>query len=76
MAYNDEDIDILVEKIEEALMLADPTKVNILYLSLSIGAADVDTPFYNKMFLALQPYVDSGRVEFKTMNEMYAEYTN
>ena len=72
--YSDEDIDVLLEKVEEAISLSNAEKVNILYFSLSIGAADVDTDFYSKMFQALLPYVDSGRLEYKTMNEMYEEY--
>ena len=71
---NDEDIDIVVKKVEEAISLSDATKVNIIYFSLSIGAADVDTGFYSKMFEALQSYVDTGQLEYKTMNEMYEEY--
>jgi len=74
--YSDEDIDIAVEKVEDAISLSDANKVNILYFSLSIGAADVDTGFYSKMFRAFQPYIDSGRLEYKTFNEMYEEYVS
>jgi hypothetical protein len=74
MEYTDEDLEILIEKVEEALTLADPDKINILYFSLSIGKADVDRIFYEKMFAALQHYLDTGRLEYKTMNEMYVEY--
>lgn len=72
--YSDEDIDIAVQKVEEALSLSDADKVNVLYFSLSIGAADVDPVFYSNLFKALKPYVDSGKLEYKTMNEMYEEY--
>jgi hypothetical protein len=71
MEYSDEDIDVLVSKVEEALALAEPGKINQIYFSLSIGAADVDRGFYEKMFEALQPYVDSGALEYKTLNEIY-----
>ncbi|MFH1547327.1 MAG: hypothetical protein ABIC57_02470 [bacterium] len=74
MEYEDEDIDVLVDKIEEAIALSDKNKVNIIYFSLSIGAKDVDTDFYQSMFDALQPYVDAGQLEYKSMNEMYNEY--
>ena len=74
MAYDKNDIEILLKKIDEALLLSDPSKINILYLSLSIGAADIDPVFYNSMFEALQPYVNSGQLEYKTMNEMFEEY--
>jgi hypothetical protein len=72
--YSDEDITEVVNKVEEAISLSDASKINILYFSLSIGAADVDTDFYTSMFQALQQYVDSGQLEYKTMNEMYGEY--
>lgn len=74
MEYTDEDIDILVSKVEEALALAEPGKINQIYFSLSIGAADVDPIFYERMFAALRPYVDSGALEYKTLNEIYHLY--
>jgi hypothetical protein len=74
MEYSDEDIAILVDKVVEAIALSDPEQVNLLYLSLSIGAADVDTAFYSRMFTALQPYFDAGQLEYKSLNEIYEEY--
>ena len=74
MEYTDEDIDVLVSKVEEALALAEPGKINQIYFSLSIGAADVDMIFYDRMFAALQPFVDSGELEYKTLNEIYHLY--
>jgi hypothetical protein len=53
--YTGEDIKVAVEKVEETLSLSDADRVNILYFSLSIGAADVDTVFYSDLFKALQP---------------------
>jgi hypothetical protein len=73
-AYSDDDIPVLIDKVEEAISLSEAGKVNVLYFSLSIGAEDVDPVFYNKMFTAMQPYIDSGQLEYKTMNEMYEEY--
>ena len=74
MEYTDEDIDVLVSKVEEALDLAEPGKINQIYFSLSIGAADVDETFYDQMFAALQPFVDAGRLEYKSLNEIYHLY--
>jgi pimeloyl-ACP methyl ester carboxylesterase len=74
MEYTDEDIDVLVSKVEEALALAEPGKINQIYFSLSIGAADVDEIFYDKLFAALQPFVDAGRLEYKSLNEIYHLY--
>jgi len=72
--YTDEDIDVAVQKVEEAISLSSADKVNILYFSLSIGSADVDTGFYTKLFKAFKPYVDSGQLEYRSMNQMYQEY--
>jgi hypothetical protein len=74
MEYSDEDIEVLVAKVEEALALAEPGKINQIYFSLSIGAADVDEVFYRKMFTALQIFVDEGRLEYKSLNEIYHLY--
>lgn len=74
MEYTSEDIDVLVGKVEEALTLVEPGKVNQIYFSLSIGAADIDRTFYESMFRALQPFVDSGDLEYKTLNEVYHLY--
>jgi len=72
--YTDQDVDVLVAKVEEALALAEPGQINQIYFSLSIGAADVDVFFYRRMFAALQPYVESGSLEYKTLNEIYHLY--
>ncbi len=74
MEYTDEDIDVLVTKVEEALALAEPGEINQIYFSLSIGAADIDRMFYERMFSYLQVYVDSGLLEYKTLNEIYHLY--
>lgn len=76
MEYTDEDLDVLVSKVEEALALSEPDKINQIYFSLSIGAADVDRAFYEMMFAALQPYLEAGRLEYKTLNEIYHLYLN
>ena len=60
----------------EALELAEPGQINQIYFSLSIGATDVDANFYGRMFSALEPFVESGRLEYKTLNEIYHLYQN
>lgn len=76
MEYTQEDIDVLVSKVEEALLVAKPDQVNQIYFSLSIGAVDVDERFYESMFKALQPFVDAGQLEYKSLNEVYHLYLN
>ncbi len=76
MVYSDEDIQVLVEKIEEALSYVDPDQVNQIYFSLSIGTSEIDPAFYDRMFSALKPYIDDGKLAYKTLNEVYLEYIN
>ncbi len=76
MVYSDEDIQVLVEKIEEALSYVDPDQVNQIYFSLSIGTSEIDPDFYDRMFSALKPYIDDGKLAYKTLNEVYLEYIN
>ncbi len=69
-----DDIDAFVDMVDEALLLAEPGRVNILYVGLSIGNPQLDEDMYRKWFNALQPYIDSGQVEWKTFSQMYDAY--
>jgi hypothetical protein len=74
MEYTEEDITVLVDKVQEALAAAAPDRVNQIYFSLSIGAVDIDQAFYDSMFQALAPLVENGQLEYKTLNEIYLIY--
>ncbi len=74
MSYSSEDITVLVEKIDEALRLSKAGQINQIYFSLSIGDPEVDQVFYSQMFEALKPYTESGKLEYRTLNQIYEEY--
>jgi len=74
MEYNDSDIEAFRTIIDEALSYSSPNQVNILYFSLSIGDAQYDEDWYNDWLKAAQEYVEAGKVEWKSINEMYEEY--
>lgn len=72
--FTEEDIDAFIQMVDDALKLAKPGRVNILYVGLSMGDPAIDENVYQKWFNALQPYIDSGQVEWKTFPEMYDLY--
>ena len=72
---SEEDIEVSIEKIEESLNHIDPNKVNILYFAWSIGdPARVKDPLLEQWLQAIQPYIESGQVEWKTLPEIYDAY--
>ena len=66
-----EDIEAYLDTLEEALSLAKAGQVNILYVALSIGSPNLDKDLYGQWLSSVKPYVNSGRVEWKTLPEMY-----
>ncbi len=74
--FNQQDIDSFINQLEEAISLAQSGQVNLLYPALSIGSIDFNTSMYQKWLDAIQPYLDSGKVEWKTLPETYQDYIN
>jgi len=72
--FTQADIDVYLDMLEEALSYSDTGKVNILYVALSIGSPKINEVVYRRWLTAVQPYVDSGQVEWKTLPEMYSAY--
>ncbi len=75
--FNQNDVDEFFNKLDQALELKDPTQVNILYFSWSIGnkaKIEDNKELFDEFFTRLQPYIDSGEVEWKTLPEMYDIY--
>ncbi len=68
------DIGVFIEMLEEALAYAETGAVNSLYVGLSIGSPDINEVLYKEWLTAIQPYVDSGKVEWKTLPEVYSAY--
>ncbi len=72
--FNQQDIDAFVSELEEAISLSESGKTNFLYHALSIGSAQIDELTYQKWLESIQPYIDSGDVEWKTLPEVYQDY--
>lgn len=72
--FTQADIDVYIQMLEEALTYAKDGEVNFLYVALSIGSPDINEAMYRKWLAAIQPYVDSGKVEWKTLPEIYTIY--
>jgi hypothetical protein len=70
--FTQADIDVYIDMLEEALTYTRTGETSILYVALSIGSPDIDEVLYKKWLAAIQTYVDSGRVEWKTLPEMYS----
>ena len=71
------DINIYFEKLDEALTYVEVGKVNTMYVSWSIGEIDEindNEELFDLWTERLEPYIDSGEVEWKTIPEMYDEF--
>lgn len=71
--YSQEDIDGYFKELEQALTLTRKDQVNIYYNSWSLGKA-LDKGLLEEWLKRLQPYVNSGKIEWKTLPEMYDSY--
>jgi hypothetical protein len=67
------DNDTFFQYLEQALALSEPNQVNIYYAWWSLGSL-LDTVVLEDLFTRLEPYTASGRVEWKTLPEMYDAY--
>jgi hypothetical protein len=68
--FTEEDITAAQVQLEEALALADPGKINILYYSWSLGGP-LDETLLADWLESLEPYVVSGQVAWASLPEMY-----
>jgi aryl-alcohol dehydrogenase-like predicted oxidoreductase len=69
------DIDLSLEDIKESLKLTDPNKVNVYYLAWSFGSS-LDETLLEKWLSETDKLVESGKIEWKTLPEMYNAYIN
>tara|TARA_Y100000310_G_scaffold330850_1_gene403251 strand:+ start:939 stop:1934 length:996 start_codon:yes stop_codon:yes gene_type:complete len=73
----DGDVDEFFNQLDQALEFRDPNQINIYYSAWSIGnklRVTENDDLFNDFFERLQPYIDSGQVEWKTLPEMYDLY--
>ncbi len=73
--FNNADIDALMAELEQAISLADPNQVNTYYLSWSLGAA-LDKVLLEKWLQRVQLLVETGKVQWKTIPEMYDAFVS
>jgi hypothetical protein len=67
------DVDAAIAGLESALALVEPGKINIYYLSWSLGG-ELDDSLLEEFLRRVKTYVDEGRVQWKTLPEMYDLY--
>ncbi|MFA6888345.1 MAG: hypothetical protein WC254_02510 [Candidatus Woesearchaeota archaeon] len=71
------DIDEFTDRLDEALTYSNEGKVTKVYVGWSIGSSSkINEELFEKWFDAIQPYVDSGQVKWKTIPEMYDAYVS
>jgi hypothetical protein len=73
MPTNMEAIDTFIVELEEAIALSEPGKVNIYYVGKSIGS-NIDALVLEAWLQRIQPYIQSGQVQWATLPEMYDAY--
>jgi len=71
--FTEEDVDIFFQQLDEALSYTDPNLVNIYYVAWSFGKS-LDKKIMEDWLRRLRPYIASGRVEWKTLPQMYDAY--
>jgi len=71
--FTQEDIDLFFEELDRAIFLRDPDQVNMYYVGWSLGKP-LDMDLMEEWLQRVQPYVEAGTVEWKTLGEMYDAY--
>jgi len=75
--FTGEDLDEFFIRLNEALTYVDPQEFNMMYFAWSIGSkerVDNSIDLFEQWFERLQPYIDSGQVEWQTIPGMYDLY--
>jgi hypothetical protein len=71
--FNVKNIDALQHELEAALSLVDERRLNMYYFAWSIGSSQ-DEALLKAFLEQIQPYVDSGQIQWATLPEMYDLY--
>jgi len=75
--FDTKDIEIYFEKLDEALRYATDDQTNMFYVGWSIGTdEEINEDLFDQFFAELQPYIDSGQVQWKTFPEMYDKFVD
>ena len=73
--FNGADVDALMAELEQAIALVDPNQVNTYYLSWSLGAT-LDKALLEEWLQRVQLLVNTGKVQWKTIPEMYDAFVS
>lgn len=71
--FNAADMDAVIAELEKVLALVEAGKINTYYVSWSLGK-ELDDSLLEDFLRRVKPYVDDGRVQWKTLPEMYDLY--
>jgi len=71
--FDQNDIDQFIVSLEESIALSRSDRVNQMYVALSIGNG-MDEQVARDWLEAIEPYVEEGKVEWKTLPDVYDEY--
>jgi hypothetical protein len=71
--FNTADVDAVIAELEKVLALVEPGRVNTYYISWSLGQ-ELDDSILEDFLRRVKTYVDSGRMQWKTLPEMYDLY--
>ena len=72
-SFTQEDIDAFTKQVEEALTMLDPAQINTYYVSWSLGQP-LDMVILEEWLKQIEPFIQSGQMEWKTLPEMYDLY--
>ncbi len=72
--FDEKDIEEYIKLLDEALTYSNEGKITLLYVAWSINTEIHDEEMLQQWLDAIQPYVDSGKVKWKTLPEMYDAY--
>jgi len=71
--FSSADVDLFFQELDQAIALADPNQVNMYYVGWSLGK-ELDSALLEEWLQRVEPYVAAGKVEWKTLPEMYDAY--
>jgi hypothetical protein len=75
--FTESDITAFKVNLDEALSLVDSSKINFIYTAWSLGnlKKGIDDGLLDKWLATVKPYIDAGKVQWKTIPEIYDLYT-
>ena len=72
--FSKDDVDVYIDNLQEAIANAKTDELNMHYVAWSIGDPILNEEVFDYFFTQIQPYIDSGQVEWKTLPEIYDLY--